>query len=580
MIFGQTRKCMGMAVLTVILVMLWSSFSVNAQGVTTHNGIAEFGKGKAQITIHGKQGKSLVGKKFTVHQLFFAENSAELESIHYQLNPVYEKSLQKLVAEKENKPKEEITERMIIDFLQTMNTYPLEGAQSVQQTEGGYSSYRYFAEELQKQIKADGIEGTEVRVLDTYESSTIILKGLPYGYYMVFDTSDTAEKHTAASLCMITTANPDAQVNVKADYPVVDKKIKEDGESGWNDIGDYEVGQKVPYRFESDVPDMTGYHTYYYAWQDVMNEALQLCPESISILISDKSGSQKYEVKESEYELSRSKEGENYFEIRIMDLKKIIDREFPERNAKKIVLRYDAILTDKAAENTGNPGFENDVRLEFSNNPNIEGVGETGYTPWDTVVCFTYRLEGMKVNNKGDGLKEAEFRLYYDESCEQEVLVYEKNGKYIVNHKDTIAKQTIKPAKIISDSVGSFVIYGLDGGTYYLKEVAAPAGYRPILDPVKIQIQPQFVADRNSYIKGEKVLELNAKAQVKLFQNGRYEGKEIELQTEEEEGSVQLSVVNQIGKKLPTTGSVWMAMLFITGSACVIYSFVKGKKNE
>ena len=44
----------------------------------------------------------------------------------------------------------------------------------------------------------------------------------------------------------------------------------------------------------------------------------------------------------------------------------------------------------------GDLASENDVRLEFSNNPDSNGEGSTGYTPWDTVVCFTYKLNGLK----------------------------------------------------------------------------------------------------------------------------------------------------------------------------------------
>lgn len=87
-------------------------------------------------------------------------------------------------------------------------------------------------------------------------------------------------------------------------------------------------------------------------------------------------------------------------------MKVIIDREFDNFNAlkentygQKIVLTYQAKLNDRAAADTGRPGFENDVRLEFSNNPDHDSEGSTGYTPWDTVVCFTYKLNVYKTNN-------------------------------------------------------------------------------------------------------------------------------------------------------------------------------------
>ena len=43
--------------------------------------------------------------------------------------------------------------------------------------------------------------------------------------------------------------------------------------------------------------------------------------------------------------------------------------------------------------------FENDVRLEFSNNPDGDGAGDTGYTPWDTVVVLLYKINVLKTND-------------------------------------------------------------------------------------------------------------------------------------------------------------------------------------
>ena len=47
---------------------------------------------------------------------------------------------------------------------------------------------------------------------------------------------------------------------------------------------------------------------------------------------------------------------------------------------------------------TGNP---NEASLEFSNNPNVDGEGETGKTPTDKVIVFTYQLDINKTFNGG-----------------------------------------------------------------------------------------------------------------------------------------------------------------------------------
>lgn len=107
-----------------------------------------------------------------------------------------------------------------------------------------------------------------------------------------------------------------------------------------------------------------------------------------------------------------------------------MDRQFPNFNAKqentygqKVTLTYEATLNDLAANDTGRPGFENDVRLEFSNDADSNGDGKTGFTPWDTVVCFTYRIDIVKTNDHDKVLQGAHFRLYSDKDCKNEVYV-------------------------------------------------------------------------------------------------------------------------------------------------------------
>lgn len=97
-----------------------------------------------------------------------------------------------------------------------------------------------------------------------------------------------------------------------------------------------------------------------------------------------------YTLKANEFTVNTNPGNGESFIIAVNDMKAIIDREFDNFNAlkentygQKIVLTYQAKLNDRAAADTGRPGFENDVRLEFSNNPDHDSEGSTGYTPWD-----------------------------------------------------------------------------------------------------------------------------------------------------------------------------------------------------
>lgn len=566
----------------------------------TLHGAADFQRGSASIVIHGKEGQSLKGKSFRLYQIFNAENAKGGESVQYTLHSEYEKSVKMVVGEAIEKEASKVTEYEVVDYIQSLNQNQVEGAQTEQPLEGRYSSYRYFVEKLRNQLEKDEVGSDEIHVTEVRKDNSIIIEGLDYGYYVADEISDVVGNHASASLCMVTTAAPAADMYVKSDYPSVIKKIQEDdnqeavGNNGWNDIADYEIGQRVPYKFESKIPDINGYDAYYYAWHDRMDEALTFQKESVSITIYETSDTQSeyYTLGNEEFKVVTNPEEEETFRVEIKDLKAIVDREFNHKNAQnenvygqKVILTYEAVLNDKASEDTGRPGFENDVRLEFSNNPDSDGEGSTGYTPWDTVVCFTYRLNGLKTNEKGVKLEEAKFRLYSDKALKNEVYVKKSPAGYCVLNRDTVGNEILNESiEIESDQNGNFVICGLDSGTYYLKETSAPDGYRPLLEPIVLEIKAGFTKNRNNYLKGEggteKILQkLDASVFVKEFQNGIFKEYATELETDVQDGAVNMDIVNTTGKKLPVTGSSAMMLLFGIGAVLLAGSILSLHKR-
>lgn len=499
-----------------------------------------------------------------------------------------------------------VTEYEVIDYIQSLNTHQTEGAQTAQEKEGAYSEYRVFVEELRTHLQRNGKTGQSVEVTSTKADNSFEIKGLPYGYYIIDEVTEVKGTNSAASLCMVSTANPEMNLNIKSDYPVVTKKIREDddqdkvGNQGWNDLADFEIGQTVPYRYESNMPDVNGYNTYYYAWHDVMSEALTFKKDSVAIRIYESSNARNYyELKEGEFEVKEAPGGGDTFQVIVSDMKKIIDREFNRKNeagenkyGQKIVLTYQATLNEKAAKNTGRPGFENDVRLEFSNDPDSAVRGSTGYTPWDTVVCFTYKINALKSNNHGQSLENARFRLYSDAGLKNEVYVKQGEGGYIVINRDSLGgndhtggKQPENAVEMKSGQDGTFVIYGLDSGTYYLKETEAPAGYRLLTEPIVVNIKASFPNDRNAYVKGDGktdkgLKKLETSAQIKEFINGNWKESEVSLTTNEGEGSANLTVINTVGKKLPVTGSSAAVICITTGSVLVLAGAMRRNRKN
>ena len=115
---------------------------MNAGDLVVNKGYLDFGNGTASITIQGNEGQSLAGKRFEVFQLFNAENAADGESINYTFNPKYEDAVKQVVAQKLGKQPGEVTEYMVMDYIQTLNNNKVEGAQADQKEEGTYSAFR------------------------------------------------------------------------------------------------------------------------------------------------------------------------------------------------------------------------------------------------------------------------------------------------------------------------------------------------------------------------------------------------------------------------------------------------------
>lgn len=569
------------------------------QTYATPNGVADFGKGNASITITPNAGQSLVGKKFQVYKLFDAENAVDNESINYTWNNDYKTALQTVVGKKINKSASSVTEYDVIDYIQTLNTNKVEGAQADQKLESRYSNYRHFVEALRDELVKEGLSPNTVNVTAVNAvDGSVKFSGLGYGYYLTDEVTAVQDTHSAASLILTNTANPNAQVNIKSDYPTLIKKINEDDNNvGWNDIGDYEIGQTVPYYHDTYVPDMNGYQTYKMIFHDKMDNALTFNKDSVSITIS--SNKKSYTLKSNEFKVVENS-GEDTFYAEIPDLKAIVDKQFPEgmnnnnenTYGQSVRLNYNATLNDNAATRTGRAGFENSVRLEFSNNPDSDAVGSTGTTPWDTVVCFTYKINGLKINDHNKLLKNAKFRLYSDENCTNEVYVKETADGYVVMNRDSLGgtdhtggTRPSNAVEMASDAKGVFTILGLDQGTYYLKETDSPAGYRELLDPIVITIKPTFTDERNNYNAGEGATEktlqkLEATAHVKEFLNGAYKESDTDLKTDVTDGSANITVVNYVGTKLPITGSNLTMICLGAGTITVVGALALDKKRK
>lgn len=543
----------------------------------------------AQSTVQIEPGDAgeLNGRTFVFYRIFSAEHAQDGESVRYDFDPSTKSAVQSVIARRIGKSASSIDEVQAAEYMRSI----CEGQQGSMQSDR--SEYRFFVEEMRSALKTAGKKYRTVTVSATDASGALQVSGLDDGYYIIDEERTGSSLPGAASLCLaLTSGSSPIVVQLKGDYPRLTKQILEDdGDAGWNDIGDFCIGQTIPYRYQSEVPQISGYRSYSFAFHDRMDPALIFDTDSVEITITDPASKKQYRLTDQDYRIETPR-GET-FALVIRDLKQIVDEQFYQGSSdsvhpygQQILVRYSARLGEQAGAQTGRPGFENAARLEFSNDPDADGSGRTGFTPWDPVVCFTFRVDGVKVNEKQKKLAGARFALYTDEACQSELKVKKTDSGYTVLHPDWSA---IEPSveneagDLISEKDGSFTITGLDQGVYYLKEVQAPAGYRKLNGKIRLEIKPAYTDARHQYQSGQSqgdttLQQLEASAT--LIEEGGAAQPSQTLAASAASGTAALSVVNQTQLPLPLTGSNSALLCVGAGVTVALGAAVFGRREK
>ena len=142
--------------------------------------------------------------------------------------------------------------------------------------------------------------------------------------------------------------------------------------------------------------------------------------------------------------------------------------DYDKLNNAAPVIKYDAVINENAVIGTAE-GNENDVKLYYSNNPTNGETWEPEDIPGpatelpegvtkdeDEEAVYTYRVAFQKTDDNTEDPKPlagAVFGIYSDEACE--------------NLIDTVTTNESGYAESVQ----------VAAGTYYLKEISAPAGY-------------------------------------------------------------------------------------------------------
>lgn len=414
------------------------------------------------------------------------------------------------------------------------------------------------------------------------EAHTYTITGLDAGYYLVKDRDGSLQDNPATATEYIVQVLGNVNMEPKdSDVPTVEKKVSEEDyhqDNGYgttyNDVADWDIGDSVPFKLIGSIPDMSAYDTYEYIFNDTLSDGLTLQEDTIKVYIAvdknDEVGDYIPLKKGDDYTLTttNTENGGGSFSIAFDNLKNAPyvgqgDRHF-------VIVTYDATLNANAE--IGLDGNPNSVDLQFSNDPNGDGLGRTTE---DTVIVFTYELDGTKVDgeNEDTKLEGAEFVLFNGGHTR---VAHIENGKLVgwvalPGGYDSDTYQQIpyetwetfnRTTNVIMTSAaeGVFGVSGLDDGTYHLMEIKAPNGYNLLEEDVQLVIEATTANGQNwNGVANTALTALTIKVD-----QGNAEGGNLGT------GAVNVTVRNNQGATLPETGGMGTTLFYIIGGLLVV----------
>lgn len=363
---------------------------------------------------------------------------------------------------------------------------------------------------------------------NTVTDGKYVISGLAPGYYLVKDQDGSltgdADSYTEYIIKVVSNVTTDP----KSSVPTVVKKVKDINDStgetsGWQDSADYDIGDSVPFQLKATLADnVSAYTTYKVVFHDTLSKGLTYNNDA-KVYIGGE------ETDGFTITSTVNADGTTTLTVSCDDVKAL-----GAGNSSVITVEYTAKLNESAV--LGSAGNPNKVYLEYSNNPNKSETGnnETGNTPEDVVIVFTYKTIINKVDGQGNPLTGAEFTLekYNDKTKTWEAITVVKN-----------------------DEGTTFTFSGLDDGNYRLTESKTPAGYNTI-DPIEFTITAEH--------------DVRSDNPALTSLNGNVTTGEITFTANTTEGSLSTNVVNKAGSTLPETGGMGTTLFYVLGGALVL----------
>lgn len=413
------------------------------------------------------------------------------------------------------------------------------------------------------------------------------LEDLNGGYYFIKDSANSNPTNYSKYVLKLT---DDTTIAGKVGTPSAMKKVKEDDtdlheisdytdsrmnytiDTDYNDVADYDIGEDVPFMLYGSMPsNIDEYTAYRYIFHDTLGTEFT-ANDDIVVTIDNKI------VDVSCY--STLADVSDTITVRFNDiLSATSDSEAITITKDSIVkVSYTAKLNDTA--NLGQIGQNNAVYLEYSNNPNWDGTGKendsssetedtTNKTTEDKVVVFTYELDTTKIDGSTKtSLQGAKFKLSKGTGENKVYLKQENNLNSWVTSID-------EATEFESGVNGKFTIKGIDSGTYYLTETVAPTNYNQLTSDIEV-VLTAATANGQSWENST-----NADALTSLSVTAD----NVEGTADVSKGIATITVANNKGSSLPSTGGIGTTIFYTVGGVLVVGAGVtliakKRAKNE
>lgn len=364
------------------------------------------------------------------------------------------------------------------------------------------------------------------------------------GYYLIKDQDNSLGENDETYTEFILKVVKNQTVAPKSNKPTSEKKVKDINDSegttmtNWQDSADWDIGDKVPFQLKGTVAaDYDNYKVYKMTFHDHESKGLTFNKDSVKVYVDGKqvTDTSKYEV------VTEGLKDGCTFEVKFADLKQIPG----VKAGSTITVEYESELNKNAV--IGSKGNPNTMHMEFSNNPNNEQGGETGKTPEDKVIVFTYKTIINKVDPDGQPLKGAEFKL-----------------------EKKVGEEWVEKAVVKNDAGTTFTFKGLDDGVYRLTETVTPEGYNT-MNPNPLEFT--ILATHEETAVEPKLLTLS----------GNPKSGDVTFDSSLENGTLTTNIVNKSGSSLPETGGMGTTVLYAAGTLMILAAaafLVMKKKAE